>query len=296
MELFDSMPIAALVDGKYFGMHGGISPELSKIEQVDKINRFQEVPLEGIFCDLLWADPMADEVANSKDYIDNEERECSYLFGKKPAKKLLDSNNLMSILRGHQVQIEGYKMHRWDGPASFPYVITIFSAPNYCGYYENKASVLIIDRGNLSLKQYDESEPPYRLPDNMDVFSWSMPFLAEKITQMLVTVVTKYDDGEEAGALPTNIGDMTGMTEEEIRKKKAQVIGKKVKTIARMSKMFSTLREESETLLKLKNMSPDGKLPRGLLMDGKPAIRNALKQFNLARELDKVNEKRPKQK
>ena len=54
-----------------------------------------------MFCDLLWADPMADEVANAKDYIDNEERECSYLFGKKPAKKLLDQNNLMSILRGH---------------------------------------------------------------------------------------------------------------------------------------------------------------------------------------------------
>lgn len=90
MELFDSMPISALVDGKYFGMHGGISPELTKLDQVDKINRFQEVPLEGIFCDLLWADPLADEIANSKDYIDNEERECSYLFGKKPAKKLLD--------------------------------------------------------------------------------------------------------------------------------------------------------------------------------------------------------------
>ena len=57
--------------------------------------------MEGIFCDLLWADPMTDEIANSKDYIDNEERECSYLFGKKPAKKLLDANNLMSILRGH---------------------------------------------------------------------------------------------------------------------------------------------------------------------------------------------------
>mmetsp|Transcript_46084 Transcript_46084/g.33870 ORF Transcript_46084/g.33870 Transcript_46084/m.33870 type:complete len:115 (+) Transcript_46084:193-537(+) len=82
-------------------------------------------------------------------------------------------------------------MHRWDGPASFPYVITIFSAPNYCGYYENKASVLIIDKGNLSLKQYDESEPPYRLPDNMDVFSWSMPFLAEKVVAMLFTLVKK---------------------------------------------------------------------------------------------------------
>ena len=57
--------------------------------------------MEGLFCDLLWADPMADEIAASKEYIDNEERECSYLFGKKPAKKLLDSNNLMTIVRGH---------------------------------------------------------------------------------------------------------------------------------------------------------------------------------------------------
>ena len=114
-------------------------------------------------------------------------------------------------------------MHRWDGPASFPYVITIFSAPNYCGYYENKASVLIIDRGNLSLKQYDESEPPYRLPDNMDVFSWSMPFLAEKITQMLVTVVTKFeeDDDDEVVEIPTSQGDLTGMTPEQLREKKA---------------------------------------------------------------------------
>jgi len=59
------------------------------------------VPLEGLFCDLLWADPLSDEVASSKDFIDNEERECSYLFGKKPCKKLLDANNLMSVLRGH---------------------------------------------------------------------------------------------------------------------------------------------------------------------------------------------------
>ncbi len=101
MDCFDSMPIACVVDGKYFGMHGGISPELSKLEQVNKVNRFQEVPLEGLFCDLLWSDPLADENANSKDYIDNQERECSYYFGKKPCKKLLDNNSMMTIVRGH---------------------------------------------------------------------------------------------------------------------------------------------------------------------------------------------------
>jgi serine/threonine-protein phosphatase 2B catalytic subunit len=201
------------------------------------------VPLDGLFCDLLWSDPLADEVANSKEFIDNEERECSYLFGKKPTKKLLDNNNLMSILRGHQVQIEGYKMHRWDGPASFPYVITIFSAPNYCGYYENKASVLIIDKGNLSLKQYDESETPYRLPDNLDVFSWSMPFLAEKVVSMLYTIVKKGDDpGTDEDDKGFNLPKQGDKQAEDGKMKRGVVMKNKIKSVGRLSKMFSTLR------------------------------------------------------
>jgi serine/threonine-protein phosphatase 2B catalytic subunit len=55
----------------------------------------------------------------------------------------------MSIFRGHQIQVDGFKMHRWGNKDSFPYVITIFSAPNYCGYYDNKGSILILDDGNL---------------------------------------------------------------------------------------------------------------------------------------------------
>ena len=166
-------------------------------------------------------------------------------------------------------------MHRWDGPASFPYVITIFSAPNYCGYYENKASVLIIDKGNLSLKQYDETEPPYRLPDNMDVFSWSIPFLTEKVVSMLYNLVKKGCDEDDEDIDVNSIlkNDLSKMTRMHIYNN----IKGKVRSMARVSKMFATLREESETLLKIKNMSPDGKLPRGLLLEGKPAIKNALK-------------------
>lgn len=278
MEVFDSMPLACVVDGKYLGMHGGISPELSKVEQIDKINRFQEVPLDGVFCDLLWADPMADEAASAKDFAENEERECSYLFGKKPAKKLLDSNNLMTIVRGHQVQIEGYKMHRWDGPQSFPYVITIFSAPNYCGYYQNKASVLIIDKGNLSLKQYEETEPPYRLPDNMDVFSWSVPFLAEKVTNMLYNLLKKGGEGDEEVPEVDLNAILHQDTDSKLKKK--VIIRSKINSVARISRMYTTLREESELLLKIKNICPDNKLPRGLLLEGRPAIKNGKKYEN----------------
>ncbi len=137
-------------------------------------------------------------------------------------------------------------MHRWDGPQSFPYVITIFSAPNYCGYYENKASVLIIDKGNLSLKQYEETEPPYRLPDNMDVFSWSMPFLAEKVTNMLLNIIVRGGDVTDE-----EVDLETILKKENIDPKmKRQLIMKgKINSVARMNRMYNTLKEESEMLL-----------------------------------------------
>jgi serine/threonine-protein phosphatase 2B catalytic subunit len=146
-------------------------------------------------------------------------------------------------------------MHRWDGPASFPYVITIFSAPNYCGYYENKASVLIIDKGNLSLKQYDETEPPYRLPDNMDVFSWSMPFLAEKVVSMLYTIVRRGcdddDDDEVDNAINKDVSKMTRKRlslligfciADEAKAQRGLIMKGKVRSVARVNRMFTTLR------------------------------------------------------
>lgn len=206
MASFDAMPLSCLVSEKYLCMHGGISPELKKMDQINKIKRFKETPLDGLFCDLLWSDPMDDEKAQSNDYMENQERECSYVFGKKPARKVIEANNLMSIVRAHQVQLEGFKMHRWEGEALFPSVITLFSAPNYCDYYSNKASVLILENGGVSIKQYDQVDHPYHLPDQIDVFTWSIPFVADKVATMLKHVLKKTagkdsdeeEDGEQA--------------------------------------------------------------------------------------------------
>lgn len=59
-----------------------------------------------------------------------------------------------------------------------------------------------------------------------------------------------------------------------------------------MRRMYKNLVDNQELLLKIK-MVNDGRIPRGLLLEGKVAIRNALKEFELARSLDKENEKRP---
>ena len=58
MESFDCLPLGALVNGKFLALHGGISPELRSTNLINSVNRFEEPPRQGIFCDILWADPV----------------------------------------------------------------------------------------------------------------------------------------------------------------------------------------------------------------------------------------------
>jgi serine/threonine-protein phosphatase 2B catalytic subunit len=154
---------------------------------------------------------------------------------------------------------------------------------------------LILENGNVSIKQYDQSDHPYFLPDQVDIFTWSMPFLAEKVISMLSYIVNKLGEDEE-------VDDEDSKAAIEELSKGANKIGRanklrsKVKVFARMQKMFTTLKDESELILKLKGMAPDGKIPRGLLLEGRPAIRDALQEFKRAREVDKINERTPKRK
>ena len=71
----------------------------------------------------------------------NEVRGCSYFYGAEAAAKFLEDNELLTIIRAHEAQVEGFKMHRWND-SDFPLVITIFSAPNYCDIYNNKGAVI----------------------------------------------------------------------------------------------------------------------------------------------------------
>lgn len=101
MDVFDSLPLAAVVANKYLAMHGGISPDLTHVDEINDINRFAEVPLSGAFCDLLWSDPMDDAQAAKGQFTKNEARDCSHYFGKKPVQKLLKHSKLLSVFRGH---------------------------------------------------------------------------------------------------------------------------------------------------------------------------------------------------
>lgn len=74
---------------------------MKTLESVNEINRFGEVPLEGLLCDIVWADPLEDDAAVKYDFAENPERACSYKYGLKPAKRIIDDNDYTLIIRAH---------------------------------------------------------------------------------------------------------------------------------------------------------------------------------------------------
>jgi serine/threonine-protein phosphatase 2B catalytic subunit len=116
MDLFKTLPIAAeIIGGKkntYLCMHGGISPSLKEKKDIDAVNRFKE-PMSGLMFDLLWSDPSEDSCSNKTGFEPNTNRDCSWYFGLQPVVQLLLKGDYVAILRAHEVQDEGFKMHAW---------------------------------------------------------------------------------------------------------------------------------------------------------------------------------------
>jgi len=132
-EVFDLLNLGALIDGRIFCVHGGLSPDLKTIDQSQIIQRNQEIPHEGAFCDMMWSDPEAIETWAISP------RGAGWLFGYRVTKEFNQLNSIDLICRAHQLVQEGYK-YMFDDMLT-----TVWSAPNYSGHLGNLASVLCID-------------------------------------------------------------------------------------------------------------------------------------------------------
>ena len=82
-------------------------------------------------------------------------------------------------------------MHKFGNKEDFPACITVFSAPNYCGTYDNRGAVITLFDNNLKLKTYVQEKGAFELPEGYDLFSWSMPFVADKVTTMLQHILER---------------------------------------------------------------------------------------------------------
>mmetsp|Transcript_4504 Transcript_4504/g.7304 ORF Transcript_4504/g.7304 Transcript_4504/m.7304 type:complete len:324 (+) Transcript_4504:76-1047(+) len=133
-DCFNCLPIAALIDEKIFCMHGGLSPDLQSMEQVRRIARPTDIPDQGLLCDLLWSDPDADARG-----WDESDRGVSFIFGDQVVTQFLERHDLDLICRAHQVVEDGYEFFAQRQ------LVTLFSAPNYCGEFDNAGAMMSVD-------------------------------------------------------------------------------------------------------------------------------------------------------
>lgn len=314
LDSFNALPLAAIMNKQFFCVHGGISPELKSLDDLVKLDRFREPPTRGLMCDLLWADPIEDYDDDNMDqtFVRNTVRGCSYAFTYKASCQFLERTGLLSIIRAHEAQDAGYRMYKRTKTMGFPSLLTMFSAPNYLDTYNNKAAVLKYENNVMNIRQFNASPHPYWLPHFMDVFTWSLPFVGEKVTDMLVSILNICTEEELEETTPLELDVVAAESpqsttfadhEEDVdaAKKdaaavsfdeKRQALRNKVLAIGRVARMYQVLREEAEEVAHLKSLN-EGTLPKGSLLHGREGLKEAITTFEQARRADLENEKLP---
>ncbi|OWK07652.1 PPP3CB [Cervus elaphus hippelaphus] len=241
MEAFDSLPLAALLNQQFLCVHGGLSPEIHTLDDIRRIDSKSHLHLD----------------------------QCVTCYGP-ILLKILEMKNHRNILV--TIQFEDVLIF-----------ITIQQCVNFCKTIicyrllelmklKMQAAVLKYENNVMNIRQFNCSPHPYWLPNFMDVFTWSLPFVGEKV-------------GSAAA--------------------RKEIIRNKIRAIGKMARVFSVLREESESVLTLKGLTPTGMLPSGVLAGGRQTLQSAIRgfspphricSFEEAKGLDRINERMPPRK
>ena len=138
IDTFNTLPLAAIVAGKIFCVHGGLSPVLNSMDEIRHVSRPTDVPDFGLINDLLWSDP-----TDSPNEWEDNERGVSYCYNKVAINKFLNKFGFDLVCRAHMVVEDGYEFFNDRS------LVTVFSAPNYCGEFDNWGAVMTVSDGLL---------------------------------------------------------------------------------------------------------------------------------------------------
>jgi diadenosine tetraphosphatase ApaH/serine/threonine PP2A family protein phosphatase len=161
---FDYLPIAAVIDNRIFCVHGGLSPKITLIEQINSLNRVREIGEDEIG-DLTWSDP--EEITT---WCPNT-RGKGFIFGATQVRQFLHNNRMRIegttpndprhafIARAHQVAMTGYEWKLDDG------LVIVWSAPNYSYKTGNAAAVMkVAQESAVEFLPFEKDEKSHEKP------------------------------------------------------------------------------------------------------------------------------------
>ncbi|XP_076898664.1 serine/threonine-protein phosphatase BSL1-like [Bidens hawaiensis] len=157
-QLFNHLPLAALIDQKIICMHGGIGRSIHSVEQIEKIERPTNMDAGSvILMDLLWSDPTENDSVEG--LRPNARGPGLVTFGPDRVIDFCKRNSLQLIIRAHECVMDGFERFAQGQ------LITLFSATNYCGTANNAGALLVIGRGLVVVPKLIHPLPPPLEPE-----------------------------------------------------------------------------------------------------------------------------------
>ncbi|KHG21886.1 Serine/threonine-protein phosphatase BSL1 [Gossypium arboreum] len=152
-QLFNYLPLAALIEKKIICMHGGIGRSIHSVEQIEKLER--PITMDAgsiILMDLLWSDPTEND--SIEGLRPNARGPGLVTFGPDRVTDFCKKNKLQLIIRAHECVMDGFERFAQGQ------LITLFSATNYCGTANNAGAILVVGRGLVIVPKLIHPLPP----------------------------------------------------------------------------------------------------------------------------------------
>ncbi|GAV79055.1 Metallophos domain-containing protein/Kelch_3 domain-containing protein [Cephalotus follicularis] len=152
-QLFNYLPLAALIEKKIICMHGGIGRSIHSVEQIEKLER--PITMDAgsiILMDLLWSDPTEND--SIEGLRPNARGPGLVTFGPDRVIDFCKRNKLQLIIRAHECVMDGFERFAQGQ------LITLFSATNYCGTANNAGAILVVGRGLVIVPKLIHPLPP----------------------------------------------------------------------------------------------------------------------------------------
>ena len=150
-QSFTHLPLAAVVNDETFCVHGGLSPSIRFVSEIEEVVRKPVTDIgRSVAEHFLWGDP-----CNKTTGFADSPRGVGFLFGADKVDEFLDDNDLKRIIRAHEYCADGMHMRLEN-------CLTIFTCCDYCGKGNDAAVVLLKSGAEPSIKIFKNCKQSHK--------------------------------------------------------------------------------------------------------------------------------------